>query len=53
MFILVYVIAHKFSLGNFDYVRVDKFCYLGDSAAGGKDASSITQIRIDLKKIRE
>ena len=22
--------GHKFKLGNFDYKRVDKFCYLGD-----------------------
>ena len=44
--------VHKFKLDNFDYKRMDKFSYLGDtlSASGGAEASSITQIRTDWKK---
>ena len=36
--------AHKFKLGNCDYKKMDKFCYLRDmlSAGGGAEASSIT-----------
>ena len=47
--------AHKFKLGNFDYERVDKVCFLGDmlSGAGGEKASSITRIRTGWKKFRE
>ena len=37
-------VAHKFKLSNFDYERVDKFCYLGDmlSASGVAEANSVT-----------
>ena len=47
--------AHKIKLGDVDYGRVNKFCYLGDmlSAGGGAEASSITRVRTGWKKFRE
>ena len=47
--------AHKIKLGNVEYERVNKFCYLGDmpSAGGGGKASSVTQVRTGWKKFRE
>ena len=47
--------AHKFKLGNFDYERVEKFCYLEDMLSDGRgaEASSMTRIRTGWKKIRE
>ena len=39
--------AHMFKVDNFDFERVDKFCYCGDmlNAVGGAEASSITRIK--------
>ena len=47
--------AHKLKLGNFNYERVNKFCYLGDMLSAGcrAEASSITRIRTGWKKFRE
>ena len=47
--------AHKIKLGNIEYERVNKFCYLGDMlrAGCGGEASSITQVRTSWKKFRE
>ena len=43
--------AHKFKLGNSDYERVNKFCYLGDilSDGGRAEESSITRITRNLR----